>query len=343
MFRKPTVLIIGAGANKEFGLPLGTELMTQVGEALRFRFDFDRQISGDRELLDVLKGRFGQEVNTYTRAANHLVSVLPGFNSMDEALHFLRGDEKCTWLGKVANVQAILKAERNSSLKRVPELGGPDIARCEAWAYQFLKMVLSSATFDEIKSLFKNLTVVNFNYDRCFEHYLYWALQSFASAPPEDAVEIVANLNVIRPYGDLGKLDWDQRGKGTPFGGRDYHGVVLFEWAKGIRTYTEQDESDVPVQIEQALTDAELILILGFGFHEQNVQLLRPKKRQRGANGGRRHVFATIRGIAEDNKRALVQELTACFKTEHILLSDRTATQLLFDLAPSIMAVAGKP
>ncbi len=98
-----------------------------------------------------------------------------------------------------------------------------------------------------------------------------------------------------RPYGSLGPLEWQQR-DGLVFGG--LHGRNdLQPIADRILTYTEQREhGDVRVQISEALTEAELIIFIGFGFHQQNMMLLKPHNRET-----KRQVFATAVGIHKDN------------------------------------------
>lgn len=147
MFHKPTVLVVGAGASSEFELPLGSKLMEHVGATLHFRFEqpFNKVVSGDPHLASLLIKELGDKVNDYTVAANKIVDVLPGFNSMDEALNYLSENEIYTWVGKVAIAHCMLRAERASILRRGKEhMPSPDAAACsKTWAYHFLKACVS--------------------------------------------------------------------------------------------------------------------------------------------------------------------------------------------------------
>ncbi len=47
MFAKKTLIIVGAGASKEVGLPTGEDLASEIAAMLEFRFDFGRLVEGD--------------------------------------------------------------------------------------------------------------------------------------------------------------------------------------------------------------------------------------------------------------------------------------------------------
>ena len=136
-----------------------------------------------------------------------------------------------------------------------------------------------------------------------------------------------------RPYGSLGPLEWQQR-DGLVFGG--LHGRNdLQPIADRILTYTEQREhGDVRVQISEALTEAELIIFIGFGFHQQNMMLLKPHNRET-----KRQVFATAVGIHKDNHELYQRTLQENFG-EPVRLFERKGGELLSALRPSIMAAA---
>jgi hypothetical protein len=156
MFRQPTVFILGAGANVEFGLPLGDGLMSAVETNLRFDGGTPKTGSAD-EFLRLLKNRFGrEEYRDYLKAGRQLVQVMGMFPSLDEALHYLSADTKCIVAGKAAIVSSILDAEKNSKLKFEGRLGGPDLSRvADAWAPHFLSMAISNLTLGDVSRIFE--------------------------------------------------------------------------------------------------------------------------------------------------------------------------------------------
>ena len=66
--------------------------------------------------------------------------------------------------------------------------------------------------------IFKHLTIVNFNYDRCVEHFLFHAMQAWSLKDEREIAELMKGLNIYHPYGSVGDLPW-QSGDGIEFGG----------------------------------------------------------------------------------------------------------------------------
>ena len=332
MFQQPTVFVLGAGANYELGFPLGSELMSAVGACMRMKGGRPCTEAAD-DFMRSIRNRFGDEANNYLNAGQNLVHVMPRFLSIDEAMHYLSEDRKSIAVGKGAIVDSILRAERQSKLKLAqsdrPVLSGVE----KTWVAQFFSMLLSNLTKGDAARIFENVTIINFNYDRSLEHYLYWALQTEALIPEADAKEIVGTLAIIRPYGSVGPLNW-QTGGGVEFGS----GLrSIFDLVDGIQTYTEQRNTQIQRLIDQVLDDARLIVILGFGFHRQNLELL--GSRQLGRQS--RKVYATVRGIARENHGIMRDNLMRNIRTEEVAqFLDKSAAELLGDLRIAIMAAA---
>jgi hypothetical protein len=94
-------------------------------------------------------------------------------------------------------------------------------------------------------------------------------------------VEILDDLttHIIHPYGTIGELQRPTCPGGLPFGGGAILTADYVELARGIKTYTEQTAAaDLLAKIEAEMQGAECIVFLGFAYHSQNMQLLRPSK-----------------------------------------------------------------
>jgi hypothetical protein len=102
---------------------------------------------------------------------------------------------------------------------------------------------------------------------------LYWAVQQYGRVSAEVAANAVASLKQIRPYGSIGNLPW-QENPGPPCGGSQA-GDHLFAISQSIRTYTEQQYAGAEQKIDQALESARLVVFPGFGYHPQNMKLLK--------------------------------------------------------------------
>jgi len=332
MFKKRTVFIVGAGASAEFDLPVGDALKQQIAELLLGAAGSvnSPQISGFRAMLSRM---CPQDHNELLQAGRQLGAPIKSFVSIDEALHYFSSDPLIVRIGKMAIAFLILKAERESKIAKTDRSTGlPDLSHAQkTWLAEFLSMALSFLKRDEIENAFANVQFINFNYDRVVEQFLWSALYVQAGLPEERARDVAASLRIIHPYGFLGKLNWQDR-RGVMFGGDGYTENIP-QIAELILTYTEQvDHEKVRHEIGQALDDAELVIFVGFGFHQQNMALLKTKPRKR-------QVYATAYRIDKDNHEIFMSGL-AEHANSTVRFFDRTGYDLLSALRPSIMSAA---
>jgi hypothetical protein len=343
MFIKPIVVIIGAGASAEFKLPLGTSLKSTIANDLGFKFEqFGRNTSGDTDLFHILRGRFsGDTLQAYTRAGQQLAGAMNAFISIDEALHYFATSTEAVSIGKVAIVRRILSAERDSMLKNQSQYGRPNLSAAEGtWIPHLLSMALAGIQREKIEDVFANVTFINFNYDRAVEHYFYWALKTYVGASEQQAANAIAKINMIRPYGCVARLPW-QESEGTPvqFGDTDLAEHDPFKLAGNIKTYTEQTSTDIRFEIGKTIAPAALVLILGFGFHQQNMKLLQTAP----FSCERKFVMYTAVGVDRENYEMITGELlkSMCSHTPTgsgiVRAVPKSAAQLMNELRPMIM------
>jgi hypothetical protein len=201
-------------------------------------------------------------------------------------------------------------------------------------------MLVSSLRREQTTDLFRNVTIVNFNYDRTIEHFLFSRLQTNFGLNREEAGKALSALdaNMIRPYGSVGPLPWQHGQAGVPYGfllGPDHE--RLFGLAENVRTYTEQNISDsLRSNVGNALQKARLVIFLGFGFHQQNMALLQAA----GSHEPFRRVVGTVHGIDPENwefMKLTIANATRCKGTNPVQLLDRSAHVLLSSMRPSLM------
>lgn len=342
MFKKKVVFVVGAGASKEYGLPLGSELKDRIAEAVRFRFEYGhRMVKGSAELLDHIRRHtqghpdLHNRVNQYTRAGNLLADAISSFVSVDEALHYVSESSEAIEVGKIAIIHEIVEAERNSSLAYDSSSG--KLAQLpQGWLAELFSMALAGTRRDGLSGAFNNVSFVNFNYDRVIEQYLFWALQLSGSASAEDAKEIVDNLNMIRPYGSVGQFAinrHDQFGFGTSTS------FDPFLRLSALGTYTDQKPLHDLAAMQNAIGNAELIIFLGFGFHSSNLELI---KRINSTNQTT-HVFGTVKGIHQSNHPVIESQIRSRLNSGNISveLRDMFANELLRELRPKIQMLSG--
>lgn len=183
---------------------------------------------------------------------------------------------------------------------------------------------------------FKNVIVINFNYDRTLEHYLYATLQRKFGLDEKSAGQFLLNLKVIRPYGKVGSLPWQQDGPVVPFGRQIKDHDVSFALSNLVKTYAEGASGDSG--IAQEMARARMVVFLGFGFHRQNMKLLQV----RGMEPWRR-AFATAARMDTGNHDILKIEIATrigCAQQNLPMVRDDTARNLLCNLRTAIMAAA---
>jgi hypothetical protein len=336
LFLQPVVFVIGAGAHAEYGMPTGAELKNNIASAVNFGAS-----GSDLDLQRLLSEWCGRTPSKYEAAGRELAKVIPSFPSIDEALNWFSSLPEIIEVGKVAIVRQILSAERASPLAD-PKAAIPAFDFSQTWLPHFISMVMSSLQMERAGRAFERVTVINFNYDRIIEQFLYFVLQDQYGLNAESAKEVISGLKMFRPYGTVGNLEWQQQDGPSiphvPFGaeiGGDHN--RLFSISTGIRTFTEQHTLNI-TEIQQVMDRARMVVFLGFGFHEQNLKLLQVTRAEPW-----RRAFGTTMHMNPENKPTMqtaIQNSVGCGAEGMPLLLDWRAHVLLNQLRPALMAAA---
>lgn len=347
MFRAKTVFVIGAGASFEVGLPVGDDLLKTIVDLTHFEFDIGRQTKGDPNIVAALKivlneGGGVERLNAHLRAGRQLGRSALQALSIDNVIDALENDE-IELLGKFGIARAILKSEADSPQFRVSaDTRSVDLRKFkDTWYSSLTKLLTEQVKKSEIDSLFDNLQIVNFNYDRCLEHYLQYSLSDYYGVGVDDVRNVMAKLTVHRPYGLVGRLPWRQGdGPGVEFG----QGAAqqLAEVVPEIRTFTEQvEEGDRLNAIRGAIADADRIVFLGFAFHRQNVALISSEVSDHA------QILATALGISSSDRAVIESELAEAFgfagdrnASSRVNLAVATCSELFKDYWRTLTAAA---
>lgn len=319
LFKAKTAFVIGAGASKELGLPLGGELKQHITNLLQPTTD---NMYGFKEeaTQEIIKSRFGldamykgDEITAIKKAAAQIVTGLRTSPSVDNLLYTHDGDGEIEQLGKATIAISILRAERQSHLftprrdgydraGRVQwQLGLDKAELTKSWYYPLAERLFTLVSRHDIASAFRNVQFIIFNYDRCLEQFLYLVVQSHFGVGPDEAAEVLRTVSFLHPYGSLGSLPWQRDGETTKLKLGDDEGVNYWSIAKNIQTFTESADTGIRDRARRMLAESETLIFLGFGFLEQNERLLRPP-----ANKVARRAFATVCGIHPD-EHALIK------------------------------------
>jgi hypothetical protein len=327
MFRAKTVLVIGAGASAEIGLPMGPDLLKQIVQLLHIRFEHYRQSSGDVGILEAIKicvneGTEVAKTNEHLAAARQLGESAKQALSIDNVIDALE-DPQVELVGKLGIVRAILKAEAASPVfKRVDNMPDTlDLSKFnETWYSSLTKLLFENIRKSQIENIFDNLEIVNFNYDRCLEHYLPFSLASYYGLKPDAIREIMQGLTIHRPYGMAGRLPW-QIGEAPSVGFGEGSPHQIADVAQQVRTFTERvEEGDELAAMRATIAGADRIVFLGFAFHRQNVELLAQKMQDHS------EIVATAYQISKSDKSVIEAELGKAF--DHSFAMPDTRIQL---------------
>jgi hypothetical protein len=272
MLHQKTTFVIGAGASKEVRLPIGPELASSISRLLHFKFErFEHEpTTGDRTFFHAMRSHLKDHntINEYLGVARQISEGVPLAKSIDSYIDNHRDDSRVAELGKAAIAYCILKAERDSDLWLDPAAGPTrtPLQKLQAsWYFSFGRQLTDQVPKSGLSSLFDNLRIICFNYDRCIEEFLKHWLRVLYAIEPNEAERVVKTLNIIRPYGRIADLNSVAFGNPSAL-------PQIFGHSRNINTFTEQvNDEKLQASIEGAMTEAQTILFLGFGFHPPNM------------------------------------------------------------------------
>jgi hypothetical protein len=118
-----------------------------------------------------------QDVSLYCRAASKVADGIVYSRSIDSYLHAHKDNGPLQVCGKLAIAQTILEYEKDSALavQKGHQFRDPTKVN-KSWLGTFMHGLQERIVVNEnLGDIFKHLTIVNFNYDRCVEHFLFHA------------------------------------------------------------------------------------------------------------------------------------------------------------------------
>jgi len=274
MFEKKTVFVVGAGASKESGLPTGPELADRIARLLHFEFSISAPPKGDLDFYYAIKNHFkdNDSISAHLEAADQISKSVRLVSSIDNYIDIHRHDSRISALGKAAIAYSILDCENRSILQSDPQSQTRKLNLDqfkENWLLHFGRALVSNVPLEAVNSIFQNISIICFNYDRCIEQFLTVWLQSVYGIDSVRSRETVKSLKIIRPYGSISELTT------IPFGCTSTRRTI-FRHSENIKTYTQQNEdAELGEAMHEAMRSAETIVFLGIAYHPQNMRMLR--------------------------------------------------------------------
>ena len=342
MIRSKTVFVIGAGASRDLGFPGGPELLQNIVSAFDIHFDqFTKQPkSGDRTLLEAIKiktgGRVGFDVpqaNLLLQAGRRIMRSSAGGDSIDNVIDQADDEPLVAEAGKLAIALQILRAEAASKLasaKAKDSFSLDDFS--DTWLYGFVRLIRVDTRKSKLETMFENVSVITFNYDRTLEYFLPLALRQVYDLTPAEAARYAGQLPVFHPYGMVGKPVGEAGLPGSvPFGSIHVDDIPTI--ADSLVTFGERVEQNEEVlTLKSHVAQARHVVFLGFGFHRQNMALITPDD-----NVQQKRLFGTTLGLSGPARQEVTRMVTGIavaggkFLPDEISLPNSSCTELLSD------------
>lgn len=198
MFKPNTLLILGAGACVEVGMPTGMTLAEKIANLC------SRTQRPGEQLFDDLQAavRDGTEMNRLLGAANVIRAGVRQTKSIDRFIDKHDDNQDVRNVGKITIVRAIQMAEQHvRDTKYFPgTMHGTAFSFFDnSWFVPFVRAAGQDIPKRDMKRIFEGLKIINFNYDRCLEEFLrHWRMHEYAIADGE-AHALVETLDMLRP------------------------------------------------------------------------------------------------------------------------------------------------
>jgi hypothetical protein len=236
-----TVLVLGAGASRHLGYPLGGDLV----EAIRRNTASERQASF-RQLCEMGFSQRGiQEFHVQLVASNP--------SSIDD---FLSRADADVGLGRAAIAQALIKCEHPDKL----------FSAKNNWYWQLAYYVRESLIINQHPP-----AIVTFNYDRSVDKFIHDVIRNWR---PNQFACYRKIFKILHVHGRLGYLDTDGvEDYVRPYGGSGVTPEHILRSSEGIRVMPEL-EDDYGFEMlcsRQIIARAQKVLFVGFGYHQQNL------------------------------------------------------------------------
>lgn len=312
MIRKKTVFVVGAGASYELGFPLGEDLLNNIASSVDFKIAYNDVTGGSQEFWSIIRRcchASGGKINEYLEAALRLRDASHLALSIDNVVHQQYTDHILVKIAKMAITYQLLLAEdktalrihENSYTKTWPKTRG-------TWLGRFSQLVTQDISKENADIIFDNVSVISFNYDRSIRRFLPFAIQSQFALPDGVAHQIAKKLKIFHPYGSLGAFSWEDTQKSVAYGQTRHEDIS--EISSNIRTFTEQMADNEALEgMRSAISDAEQVIFLGFGFLNQNMEIITNQ-----INGSARSIMGTAYKISEPDIEIIGNSLNIIFK-----------------------------
>ena len=254
MIKRPTVLVLGAGASKPYNYPTGQELLRALV----------RDLANPSESP---VGKMLYELGVgFPIAASFSDELARSESPSVDAFLECRDEKEYLEIGKLAMTIKLWQYERKDALFSIFLREGE-----QSW-YQYLFNKMVGTKLEDFGN--NDLSIITFNYDRSLEFYWYEALANRFGRKHETKVkEMLKRMRIVHVHGRLGEVPWDDGRI------REYDGRILQDRIKALseRIIVISEIQKTSNEFDYArklLSHGKAIYFLGFGYHPKNLERL---------------------------------------------------------------------
>ena len=264
MITTPTTFVIGAGASKDYGLPISSDLRKEAHELLPqhsvYQLIHEAGLCTPHKLNEILDDLRNQ-----------------GTPSIDEFLFARQHDKTTMDVGRA--LIALLLARSLPDVKLPDSLG----TKTMDWlGYIINKMCYSAQNCKEFIQGNTEVRFVTFNFDSIIEDRLEKAIRNLYRGNPEiqlrEAVDVIRN-QVIHVHGKLPSLPQQPLPQRVSYEFRS--GFMWVDWLKSavseIRVVMDAIDPDTLAATQQAVSRSNILCFLGFAYADENLAKLDPR------------------------------------------------------------------
>lgn len=243
---KPKIaLVLGAGSSVSMGYP--------VGEALR------------EEIINntiPVYGSILQSLGYSSHSQEHFVKEFRR-SQMETIDSFLARRPEFSEVGKIAIAAILLHKEDETKLHT--------FVHEDRW-YRYFFNKIAIENWEKLNLSY--ISIISFNYDRSFEHYIVNALSASYGKQLDEAYDKLNELNIIHIYGILGICD-PNSSEYFPYDSQKLNSTNISIGASKLKVIPEGRNDDPGlIKARNILMTADRIGFLGFGFDPANLERL---------------------------------------------------------------------
>ena len=329
MLKNKTCFIIGAGASLSLKFPSGKELLNDIWTSSHITFELNNVVESktrDPQFAYIIKEAAirnlipSDSANIY----REFKTSLKGMPSIDDFIE-TRKDQHITTYGKISIIHHIRERERKSDLYLENHTHPIFTEKMrETWLYSLWLLLIRGHDKTTIEKIFEDSYFIVFNYDRCIEEYFSQALMSTYSLDLNTVKRIMSTMNIVHPYGVAGKDHNEIPHYVRSDFGQSLSADETIDLSNKILTYSESINSDTEHKIQSFIENSEVAVILGFGFHDQNLRLMRT------ASNNVKEIYGTAYGESDFSISQIKSALSVLFpKSKTAILSKITCEEMM--------------